>query len=359
MAAVELRQVVKSYDGKNKVVHGVDLDIAHGEFVVFVGPSGCGKSTLLRMVAGLEPITGGEVRIDGAVVNDMPPRSRDIAMVFQDYALYPHKNLFENMAFGLRLRKTPEAEIKKRVGDAAALLKIDHMLLRKPRELSGGQRQRVAIGRAIVRQPKVFLFDEPLSNLDAQLRNEMRTEIKRLHQRLGATIIYVTHDQTEAMTLADRICVLQAGHKMQYDTPDAIYNHPAALFVAGFTGAPPMNLSSCVLVDGHADLGGVRLPLPAALARSAASASSLKIGVRPENVSLSALNPNDIRLPAEVMLLEPLGSETLVTMKIGNTEWITRCAASFKERRGHRLDLFVPIKALRLFDASTGQAITV
>ena len=206
MAAVELRQVVKSYDGKNKVIHGVDLDIAHGEFVVFVGPSGCGKSTLLRMIAGLEPISGGEVRIDGTVVNEMPPRSRDIAMVFQDYALYPHKNLYDNMAFGLRLRKTPEAEITKRVGDAAALLKIDHMLQRKPRELSGGQRQRVAIGRAIVRQPKVFLFDEPLSNLDAQLRNEMRTEIKRLHQRLGATIIYVTHDQTEAMTLAD--CIL-------------------------------------------------------------------------------------------------------------------------------------------------------
>ena len=357
MAAVELRQVVKSYDGKNNVIHGVDLDIAHGEFVVFVGPSGCGKSTLLRMVAGLEPISGGEVRIDGVVVNDMPPRSRDIAMVFQDYALYPHKNLFENMAFGLRLRKTPEAEIQQRVGDAAALLKIDHMLQRKPRELSGGQRQRVAIGRAIVRQPKVFLFDEPLSNLDAQLRNEMRTEIKRLHQRLGATIIYVTHDQTEAMTLADRICVLQAGHKMQYDTPDAIYNHPAALFVAGFTGAPPMNLSDCVVVDGHADLGGVRLPLPAALARAASSASSLKIGVRPENVKLIAGHDSDICLPAEVMLLEPLGSETLVTMKIGNTEWMTRCAANFKEKRGHRLDLFVSPDALRLFDGGSGKAI--
>ncbi len=219
MAAVELRQVVKSYDAKTTVIHGIDLDIAHGEFVVFVGPSGCGKSTLLRMIAGLEPITGGEVRIDGEVVNDRPPRSRDIAMVFQDYALYPHKTLYENMAFGLRLRKTPEAEIQKRVADAAALLKIDHMLQRRPAALSGGQRQRVAIGRAIVRQPKVFLFDEPLSNLDAQLRNEMRTEIKRLHQRLGATIIYVTHDQTEAMTLADRICVLQAGARCSTTRP--------------------------------------------------------------------------------------------------------------------------------------------
>ncbi|UCH16993.1 MAG: ATP-binding cassette domain-containing protein, partial [Burkholderiales bacterium] len=219
MAAVDLQGVVKSYDGKATVIHGIDLGVKHGEFVVFVGPSGCGKSTLLRMVAGLESITGGTIRIDGEVVNDRPPRHRDIAMVFQDYALYPHKNLYENMAFGLRLRKTPEAEIQKRVGEAAELLKISHMLDRKPAALSGGQRQRVAIGRAIVRQPKVFLFDEPLSNLDAQLRNEMRSEIKRLHQRLGATIIYVTHDQVEAMTLADRIAVLSAGRTMQYDTP--------------------------------------------------------------------------------------------------------------------------------------------
>ena len=355
MAAVELRQVTKSYDAKVKVIHGIDLDIKHGEFVVFVGPSGCGKSTLLRMIAGLEPISGGEVRIGDTVVNQLPPRARDIAMVFQDYALYPHKNLFDNMAFGLRLRKTPEAEIQKRVGDAAALLRIDHMLQRKPRELSGGQRQRVAIGRAIVRQPKVFLFDEPLSNLDAQLRNEMRTEIKRLHQRLGATIIYVTHDQTEAMTLADRICVLQAGHKMQYDTPDAIYNRPAALFVAGFTGAPPMNLSDCTLRGGSADLGGAVVPLPAPLA--GANVASCKLGVRPENIALAPVGTDDIRIPAEVMLLEPLGSETLVTLKVGNAEWIARCAASFKESPGHKLDVFVPPAALRLFDSASGQAV--
>ena len=239
MASVQLQSIQKSYDGKNNVIHGVDLEVKHGEFVVFVGPSGCGKSTLLRMIAGLESISGGDVVIDGKRVNDEPPRNRDIAMVFQDYALYPHKSLFDNMAFGLRLRKTPEAEIQRRVMDAAKLLRIDHMLDRKPAALSGGQRQRVAIGRAIVRQPKVFLFDEPLSNLDAQLRNEMRTEIKKLHQRLGATIIYVTHDQVEAMTLADRIAVLSGGHKMQYATPDEIYNRPAAQFVAGFTGSPP------------------------------------------------------------------------------------------------------------------------
>jgi multiple sugar transport system ATP-binding protein len=355
MAAVELRQVAKSYDAKVKVIHGIDLEIRHGEFVVFVGPSGCGKSTLLRMIAGLEPITSGEVRIGDTVVNQLPPRARDIAMVFQDYALYPHKNLFDNMAFGLRLRKTPEAEIQKRVGDAAALLRIDHMLQRKPRELSGGQRQRVAIGRAIVRQPAVFLFDEPLSNLDAQLRNEMRTEIKRLHQRLGATIIYVTHDQTEAMTLADRICVLQAGHKMQYDTPEAIYNRPAAVFVAGFTGAPPMNLSDCSLSNGNADLGGALLALPASL--SQANVTRPKLGVRPENIALAPGGEGDIRLPAEVLLLEPLGSETLVTFKVGRAEWIARCAAGFKEPPGHRLDVFVAPSALRLFDGASGEAV--
>ncbi|MDE2161263.1 MAG: ATP-binding cassette domain-containing protein, partial [Burkholderiales bacterium] len=214
MAEVALRGVAKRY-GRVEVIHGIDLDIRHGEFTVFVGPSGCGKSTLLRMVAGLEAISDGEVRIGGRRVNELPPRQRDIAMVFQDYALYPHKTLYENMAFGLRLRGTADAEIRRRVDAAARLLRIDHMLERRPAALSGGQRQRVAIGRAIVREPQVFLFDEPLSNLDAQLRNEMRSEIKRLHQRLGATIIYVTHDQVEAMTLADRIAVLSAGRLMQ------------------------------------------------------------------------------------------------------------------------------------------------
>ena len=353
MAAVELRRVVKSYDSKTTVIHGVDLDIAHGEFVVFVGPSGCGKSTLLRMIAGLEPISGGEVRIGGTVVNDMPPRHRDIAMVFQDYALYPHKNLFDNMAFGLRLRGTPEAEIQQRVGDAAALLKIDHMLQRKPRELSGGQRQRVAIGRAIVRQPKVFLFDEPLSNLDAQLRNEMRTEIKRLHQRLGATIIYVTHDQTEAMTLADRICVLQAGHKMQYDTPDAIYNRPAAVFVAGFTGAPPMNLCDCTVYSGNADLGGAQLALPEALR---GQQGAFKLGVRPENLRLVA-EPGDVRIDANVSLLEPLGAETLVTLKVGAAEMMARMPAQFREAPGTPVSVHVQPKHLHLFDAASGAAV--
>jgi multiple sugar transport system ATP-binding protein len=356
MAAVQLQSVTKAY-GPVQVIHGIDLEIRHGEFTVFVGPSGCGKSTLLRMIAGLEGITGGEVRIADQVVNALPPRSRDIAMVFQDYALYPHKTLFENMAFGLRLRKTPEAEIQARVMDAARLLKIEHMLDRRPAALSGGQRQRVAIGRAIVRQPKVFLFDEPLSNLDAQLRNEMRSEIKRLHQRLGATIIYVTHDQTEAMTLADRIAVLSAGRLMQYDTPDAIYNRPAALFVAGFTGAPPMNLVPGSLDGATLDLGGATLALPAELAARARGHAALTFGVRPENLALAAGSEHDLALPAQVALLEPLGAETLVTFQVGRAELVARCPASFRDAPGTARRLHVHPQSLHLFDTASGQAL--
>ncbi len=366
MASLELRQVVKSYDGKNTTIHGVDLQIRHGEFVVFVGPSGCGKSTLLRMIAGLESITGGDVLIDDKRVNDQPPRDRDIAMVFQDYALYPHKTLYDNMAFGLRLRKTPEPEIKRRVMDAARLLRIDHMLERKPAALSGGQRQRVAIGRAIVRQPKVFLFDEPLSNLDAQLRAEMRTEIKKLHQRLGATIIYVTHDQVEAMTLADRIAVLSAGRVMQYASPADIYNTPAALFVAGFTGSPPMNLVSCSVQNGLVHLGeGTPFAIAPALAARANAvdtssgvngAAGLKFGIRPEDITLA---PGDgkVAVAATVVLTEPLGAETLVTFQVGQCELVARCAASFAGRPGDPQTLHMAAGAMHLFDGSTGQAL--
>ncbi len=357
MAAVELQSVVKSYDGKQNVIHGIDLEVREGEFVVFVGPSGCGKSTLLRMIAGLEPISGGTVRIGGRVVNELPPRQRDIAMVFQDYALYPHKTLYENMAFGLRLRKTPEPDITRRVMDAARLLKIEHLLQRRPAALSGGQRQRVAIGRAIVRQPQVFLFDEPLSNLDAQLRNEMRSEIKRLHQRLGATIIYVTHDQVEAMTLADRIAVLSAGRLMQYDTPGGIYNRPAARFVAGFTGAPAMNLVDCVLYEGYADLGGLRVPLPFELARRAAGHLKLTFGVRPENLRLLSAGEQDIALPAQVVLLEPLGAETLITLRLGQCEMVARGPASFHQAPGSALTVHVAGEHLHLFSASDGAAV--
>ena len=360
MASVQLKNITKSYDGKTQVIHGIDLEVQHGEFVVFVGPSGCGKSTLLRMVAGLESITGGDVLIDGKRVNDEPPRNRDIAMVFQDYALYPHKTLYDNMAFGLRLRKTPEAEIKTRVMDAARLLHIDHMLERKPAALSGGQRQRVAIGRAIVRQPKVFLFDEPLSNLDAQLRGEMRTEIKKLHQRLGATIIYVTHDQVEAMTLADRIAVLSAGRTMQYGSPQQIYNAPAALFVAGFTGSPPMNLVDCQLLpDGQIDLGGsVRFALPESLKNAAAAqpATAWRFGIRPEDVSLRP-GTDTLPVPARVVLTEPLGAETLVTFAVGACELVARCAAHFAMLPGAEATLHLVIGKMHLFDTASGIAV--
>jgi multiple sugar transport system ATP-binding protein len=287
----------------------------------------------------------------------LPPRQRDIAMVFQDYALYPHKTLYDNMAFGLRLRKTPEAEIDKRVMDAARLLKIDHMLERRPAELSGGQRQRVAIGRAIVRQPKVFLFDEPLSNLDAQLRGEMRSEIKKLHQRLGATIIYVTHDQVEAMTMADRIAVLSAGHKMQYDTPDAIYNRPAALFVAGFTGAPPMNLADCTLQGRDAVIGPMRVPLPAELAERGAKRKALKFGVRPENLRLAREHDADVAVQTQVVLLEPLGAETLVTLQCGSAEMVARLPAQFRQAPGSAATVHINPAHFHLFDAETGAAV--
>ncbi len=357
MAEVILQRVVKAY-GTNEVIHGIDLEVKSGEFVVFVGPSGCGKSTLLRMIAGLEDISGGRISIGGTVVNDLPPRARDIAMVFQDYALYPHKTVYENMAFGLRLRRRPDHEIRARVDEAAAILQIGHLLERRPRELSGGQRQRVAMGRAIVRQPKAFLFDEPLSNLDALLRAEMRVEIKKLHQRLGNTIVYVTHDQVEAMTLADRIVVLQGGNLVQYDTPDGIYNRPAALFVAGFTGAPPMNLADCRLLDGRADLGqGAQIAVPPALARLAAAAGKLKFGVRPEDIALAPRDDGDLPLPAEVVLLEPLGAETLVTLRIGDAEMVARCPASFRHPPGHRLPVYLNPRQLHLFDAEAGQAL--
>ena len=288
MSEVTLTNVVKAF-GSNEVIHGINLEVRSGEFVVFVGPSGCGKSTLLRMIAGLEETTAGRIVIGGTVVNDLPPRARDIAMVFQDYALYPHKTVYENMAFGLRLRKRPEHEIKSRVAEAAGILQINHLLERKPRELSGGQRQRVAMGRAIVRQPKAFLFDEPLSNLDALLRAEMRVEIKKLHHKLGNTVIYVTHDQVEAMTLADRIVVLQAGNLIQYDSPDGIYNRPAAQFVAGFTGSPPMNFLPARMGDGGRSIhlpGGVDVPVPERRVAECARhiGRDVTFGLRPEHI---------------------------------------------------------------------------
>jgi multiple sugar transport system ATP-binding protein len=354
MASVQLKDVVKRF-GETGVIHGINLDIRSGEFVVFVGPSGCGKSTLLRMIAGLETTTSGDIAIGNTSVKDLPPRSRDIAMVFQDYALYPHKSVFENMAFGLRLRKTPESDIKARVGNAASILQIEHLLDRKPRQLSGGQRQRVAMGRAIVRDPKAFLFDEPLSNLDAQLRNEMRTEIKKLHQRLGKTIIYVTHDQVEAMTLADRIAVLSAGKVIQYASPDEIYNRPAAKFVAGFTGSPSMNFARATVNGGGDAVALAGLTIKLGHARPSAAHTDITFGVRPEDITLGG------ELSARVVVLEPLGAETLATLAIGvqNTvEMVTRVSPDAALKPGDTVNVSINPHKTHLFDLSTEHAIT-
>ncbi len=351
MGAISLRKVEKTYGHgpkANKVIHGVDAEIADGEFIVIVGPSGCGKSTLLRMVAGLEEITGGEIAIGGRVVNRLEPSERDIAMVFQNYALYPHMSVFDNMAYGLKIAKLPPAEIKARVDKAARILELSHLLDRKPRQLSGGQRQRVAMGRAIVRQPAVFLFDEPLSNLDAKLRAQTRLEIRKLHAELGITSLFVTHDQVEAMTLAQRMIVMNAGRMEQIGTPEEVYAKPATTFVAGFIGSPPMNL-----VEGEADgsrfrFDGQQLPLPAAAPR----AGRLVLGVRPEHASLApAGSPG---WPLQVEMVEVLGAERLVYGRIGPVLFTVRQDATLPAPKiGDAVTLQCAPEALHWFDAQT------
>ena len=322
MGAISIRNVVKRYGfgaKANPVIHGVSAEIADGEFIVIVGPSGCGKSTLLRMVAGLEEISGGEIAIAGRVVNDIEPADRDIAMVFQNYALYPHMSVFENMAYGLKIAKLPIAEIKARVDKAAAILELGKFLERRPRELSGGQRQRVAMGRAIVRQPQVFLFDEPLSNLDAKLRAQTRLEIQKLHRELGVTSLFVTHDQVEAMTLAQRMIVMNAGRMEQFGTPEEVYQSPATTFVAGFIGSPPMNL-----IAGHGEgtafhTGGQVLALAVAPPRS----GPLLLGLRPEHCELvDSAGGSGWQLRVEVV--EMLGAERLVYGKLGESLFTSR-----------------------------------
>src|SRR5918992_959812 len=318
MASVTFRDVRKRY-GDLEVIHGVSTDVADGEFVVIVGPSGCGKSTLLRMVAGLEPITSGEIRIGPRVVNDLEPKDRDIAMVFQNYALYPHMSVYDNMSYGLRIKGFAKQEIETRVQKAAAILELRDFLQRKPRQLSGGQRQRVAMGRAIVREPAVFLFDEPLSNLDAKLRVQMRLEIKRLQRRLRTTSLYVTHDQVEAMTLADRLIVMNAGVADQIGTPMDVYDRPASVFVAGFIGSPAMNfLAAKVGQDRKSvDLAGTNangaISLPLAQPTSAAVGTAVGFGGRPEHLHPAADGP----LQFEVELAEPLGADTLLHGRFG------------------------------------------
>jgi len=351
MASVSVTNVRKSY-GHFEVLHGVDIDIEDGEFVILVGPSGCGKSTLLRMIAGLEEISGGDVTIGGRVVNDVEPKSRDIAMVFQSYALYPHMTVEANMGFSLRLAKAPKEEIRQRVRDAAQILGLENLLDRYPRNLSGGQRQRVAMGRAIVRQPQVFLFDEPLSNLDAKLRVQMRSEIKQLHQRLRTTTIYVTHDQIEAMTMADRIVVMRDGYVEQIGSPLDLYDRPANLFVAGFIGSPGMNLirgkvSSAGPLEFIAD-GGARLPLPEGL--DVTRGAEIVYGIRPENIAIG-----DGGIDAEVIVVEPTGAETLIVSRIGSDNLVIALRERIGIRAGGRLRLAPDLGKLHLFDGATGR----
>jgi sn-glycerol 3-phosphate transport system ATP-binding protein len=351
MGAIALRKVEKTYgQGPKsvKVIHGVDVEIADGEFVVIVGPSGCGKSTLLRMVAGLEEITGGEIAIAGRVVNRLEPAERDIAMVFQNYALYPHMSVYDNMAYGLKIRKFPQAEIQARVDKAAKILELAPYLQRKPRELSGGQRQRVAMGRAIVRQPAVFLFDEPLSNLDAKLRAQTRIEIQKLHQELGITSLFVTHDQVEAMTLAQRMLVMNAGRVEQIGTPEEVYLRPATTFVAGFIGSPPMNLIEGRVEGGAFVVGGTRLPLPAPAPREGA----VILGLRPEHAEAGADGSGG--WPLQVDVVEMLGAERLVYGRLGDATFTLRMEGTLTPPKpGQTLQLHPDSARLHWFDTTT------
>jgi len=357
VADVKLQAVAKAY-GETKILHGIDLEIRDGEFMVFVGPSGCGKSTLLRSIAGLEEITGGELRIGGRLVNDVPPAERGIAMVFQSYALYPHMNLFDNMAFGLKLAKVPKAETETLVRNAAKILHIEHLLDRKPKDLSGGQRQRVAIGRAIVRKPEVFLFDEPLSNLDAALRVRMRYEFAKLHDELKTTMVYVTHDQVEAMTLADRIVVLSAGKIEQVGTPLELYEHPDNLFVAGFIGSPKMNFLNAELLsatdtEAELKLAGGETMRARVDARRATPGATLTLGIRPEHMRIGG---EGNRLDSTVAFVESLGGTTFAYCPYPGIEEPLTCQFEGRNgcdrlRAGDALQLRLPPEAIYLFDA--------
>ena len=364
MAAVTLNNIVKRYD-QNTIIHGIDLEIRDGEFIVFVGPSGCGKSTLLRMIAGLEDISGGELHIGGKLANDIAPAERGLAMVFQSYALYPHMTVYENMAFALGLAGHKKAEVRAAVERAAEILQITPLLQRKPKDLSGGQRQRVAIGRAIVRQPQLFLFDEPLSNLDASLRVQMRMELSRLHQALQTTMIYVTHDQVEAMTLGQRIVVFNGGRIEQVGTPHALYNHPATLFVAGFLGAPKMNLLACVAVATEAATVTVRLPGGAVLAVAAdggavTAGDNLTVGVRAEHIATATAGSSGANLvEAAVSHVEYLGDMAIVHASIpgvAQTLVVRQAVEGGLPQAGQALRLHFPAQHCLLFDAQ-GQAL--
>jgi multiple sugar transport system ATP-binding protein len=365
LARVTLRQLTKLYPGATTpALDHMDLDIADGEFVCLVGPSGCGKTTALRMIAGLEKISGGEVEIGDRVVNDLPPRERDIALVFQSYALYPHMTVYENMSFGLRLRKVPKEEIDKQVQEAARILDLTLFLKRKPGQLSGGQRQRVALGRAIVRQPAAFLMDEPLSNLDAKLRVQTRAEIARLHHRLEATMIYVTHDQVEAMTMADRIAVLNLGVLEQVGTPRELYDTPSNRFVAGFIGSPAMNFVDVVVEgsDSTLRLTGPDVELQPSELQAAAvrklDSPTAVLGVRPEHLVVGSPDPGDLRIQATVDVIEFLGNDAHVHVTSGGQDVVATVDAKEPLKVGDKVVLHAPSSRVYLFDPSSGEALS-
>ena len=374
MASLSLKHIYKKYPGGVTAVSDFNLEIKDKEFIILVGPSGCGKSTTLRMIAGLEEITDGELYIGDRLVNDVAPKDRDIAMVFQNYALYPHMTVFENMAFGLKLRKTPKDEIRRRVEEAARILDIEHLLDRKPKALSGGQRQRVALGRAIVREPKVFLLDEPLSNLDAKLRAQMRTELSKLHQKLGTTFIYVTHDQTEAMTMADRIVVMKDGLIQQVDSPQKLYDVPCNTFVAGFIGSPQMNFINSVLIkkDGkfYVQFGtedtkttrGVKYDIPLPDSKNAKGNldeyvdKEVIMGIRPEDVHdeprfMELLA--DCKVKADVEVTELMGAETFLYLNVQNASFTARVEPTSTARPGDNIDIVLDNRKIHLFDPET------
>ena len=366
MAEVRFDRVKKSY-GPVTVIEDFSLEIRDREFMVLVGPSGCGKSTALRMIAGLEEITGGTVSIGDRVVNDVPPKDRDIAMVFQSYALYPHMSVRENLEFALKIRKTPKEEMDRRVREAADILGIAEYLDRKPKQLSGGQRQRVALGRAIVRKPAVFLFDEPLSNLDAKLRVQMRAEITKLQKALQTTTVYVTHDQIEAMTMGHRIAIMKTGQLQQVGTPLEVYERPANLFVAGFIGTPPMNLVAAAITGGDGGNGGIssagfRLPLPGPWRAAARSGQKVVVGIRPENVREASRGGETARsvaaITARVDFVEPLGYEVIVHGRVGDDTLIAKLDPHRAPEMGSEIELEIELGALHLFDAATEQRLT-
>ena len=363
MGQVVLKGINKFYDTVH-AVKDVNLQIRDKEFVVFVGPSGCGKTTTLRMIAGLEAISSGDISIDGNVVNELAPMDRDIAMVFQNYALYPHMSVYDNMAFGLKMRKFEKAEIAKRVKDAADILGIGELLKRKPRQLSGGQRQRVALGRAIVRHPRVFLFDEPLSNLDAKLRVQMRVELKKLHLRLGTTAVYVTHDQVEAMTLGDRVVVMKDGWVQQVGEPLELYNTPANKFVAGFIGSPAMNFANVTVTEANgsvvAESKGLRIKLPDEIAQRVRAHSSrdVTLGIRPEDLTVAgASDSSDLCFDAAVEVVEQLGSEIILDTKVGDAMMVASVEPTTKVKLHDTLRLAMRPSRLHVFDQKTEAAI--